>query len=82
MCRLHGDKFQIKHSTHTTDNGVQAFIKRLREEIRSAITIGDRMIYVGISIGTASCTKEGDSLQEVLDAAEIFMRENKRSHHS
>ena len=82
MCRLRFDEFLILCSTHTTDNGIQTFTKRLPEEIRSAITIGDRMIYLGISIGTASCTKECDSLQEVLDTAENSTREDKRSHHS
>ena len=79
VVRLRGDEFLVLLTDYPSTTRLEDLLERLRKEIRSPITIGDRVIFVGVSIGVTRYPDESSTLEEALNTAEKSMYQDKMS---
>lgn len=77
--RLGGDEFVVL-LPDTEPQAAQAILTRVREQFNEPFMIHGRCLHMRPSIGTACFTEVGQSLEELLTAADLSMYAEKSSH--
>lgn len=77
IARLNGDEFAILLSD--SDESLKDIVSRILHNATSAITIDNRKLYLGVSVGAASYPDMGTNTSELMRKADIALGNAKRT---
>jgi len=76
--RLGGDEFAVLLPEQESEAGAAAVIHKIRARLRKPLSVGDRLVSVGASIGAAFYPRDGRDVGSLLRAADAAMYADKR----
>ena len=77
VARLGGDEFAVLMETGVSDEGARRLAARIKASLSEPIVIDRQEAYIGVSIGIAHYPQDADSVDSLVNAADIAMYDAK-----